>query len=48
MAKLVITVVDGGLYIKESRSVRIWDEVGGEKATEEDLEALARGGSLAG
>jgi MFS family permease len=26
----LITVVVGGLYIKESRQVRIWDEVGGE------------------
>jgi MFS family permease len=26
----VITVVIGGLYIRESRHVRIWDEVGGE------------------
>jgi MFS family permease len=28
----IITVIIGGLYIKESRSVRIWDEVGGETA----------------
>ena len=26
----LITVVVGGLYIRESRHVRIWDEVGGE------------------
>ena len=25
----LISVVVGGLYIKESRHVRIWDEVGG-------------------
>ncbi|MDQ6793442.1 MAG: MHS family MFS transporter [Chloroflexota bacterium] len=28
----IITVIVGGLFIKESRSVRIWDEVGGETA----------------
>ena len=28
----IITVIIGGLYIKESRHVRIWDEVGGETA----------------
>jgi MFS family permease len=28
----LVTVVIGGLYIKESRHVRIWDEVGGETA----------------
>jgi MFS family permease len=28
----IITVVVGGLFIKESRHVRIWDEVGGETA----------------
>jgi len=28
----LITVVVGGLYIRESRHVRIWDEVGGEEA----------------
>jgi sugar phosphate permease len=28
----IITVIVGGLYIKESRHVKIWDEVGGETA----------------
>jgi hypothetical protein len=28
----LITVVVGGLFIRESRHVRIWDEVGGETA----------------
>jgi MFS family permease len=28
----IITVVVGGLFIRESRNVRIWDEVGGETA----------------
>jgi MFS family permease len=28
----IITVIIGGLYIRESRQVRIWDEVGGETA----------------
>ncbi len=32
----LITVVIGGLYIKESREVRIWDEVGGHQ---DDLDA---------
>jgi hypothetical protein len=46
----LITVVVGGLYIRETRHVRIWDEVGGEAAggalregpTEQ--EAAAQGG----
>jgi hypothetical protein len=29
----LITVVIGGLYIRETRHVRIWDEVGGEEVT---------------
>ncbi|MEJ7695720.1 MAG: hypothetical protein WKF78_03635 [Candidatus Limnocylindrales bacterium] len=28
----VITVIIGGLFIRESRHVKIWDEVGGETA----------------
>src|SRR5205814_9692615 len=35
----LITVVVGGLYIKESRHVRIWDEVGDETA---ELRQVAR------
>jgi MFS family permease len=31
----LITVVVGGLYIRESRHVRIWDEVGGQEAEPE-------------
>jgi MFS family permease len=31
----VITVIVGGLFIKESRHVRIWDEVGGQEAEPE-------------
>jgi hypothetical protein len=46
----VMTVVIGGLYIRESRHVKIWDEVGGETPDEEarSREAALRGGSLAG
>src|SRR5207249_28415 len=46
----VITVVVGGLWIKETRHTRIWDEVGGINADEELMseEAAMRGGSLAG
>jgi MFS family permease len=44
----LVTVVIGGLYIKDTRHVRIWDEVGGEEPTREELDAVARGGSLAG
>ena len=47
----IITVIVGGLYIRESRHVRIWDEVGGLSPEEEELlseEAALRGGSLAG
>jgi len=32
IAVALITVVVGGLFIKESRHVKIWDEVGGEEA----------------
>ncbi|MEA2606861.1 MAG: hypothetical protein QOI00_1618, partial [Chloroflexota bacterium] len=38
----VITVIVGGLYIKESRHVRIWDEVGGAEA-EPEYDAAAVG-----
>jgi MFS family permease len=41
----VITVVIGGLYIKESRHVRIWDEVGGHE--EEPQYDAAPAGSMA-
>jgi MFS family permease len=49
----LITVVIGGLFIKESRHVKIWDEVGGmdgEQAAEPaaSKEAVVRGGGLAG
>jgi MFS family permease len=44
----LVTVVIGGLYLRESRHVKIWDEVGGEDPTAEEAEAVARGGSLAG
>ena len=39
----LITVVIGGLYIKESRQVKIWDEVGGEEVQPPyEAEPLAR------
>jgi hypothetical protein len=47
----LITVVVGGLFIRESRHVRIWDEVGGH---DDDVrptapkEAVIQGGGLAG
>jgi len=47
----LITVVIGGLYIKESRHVKIWDEVGGidEPMTPSaPPEAVVQGGGLAG
>jgi MFS family permease len=44
----LITVVVGTLYIKESRHVRIWDEVGGEEAEPGTEDAPAPAGSLAG
>jgi MFS family permease len=51
IAVALITVVIGGLYIKESRHTRIWDEVGGHA---DDIrptapkEAVIEGGGLAG
>jgi len=49
----LITVVIGGLYIKESRHVKIWDEVGGIDGEEQvqpsaPPEAVIQGGGLAG
>jgi MFS family permease len=44
----LITVVVGGLYIKESRHVKIWDEVGGEDAALGRDEAPEPSGALAG
>ena len=44
----LITVVVGWLYIKESRHVRIWDEVGGQEVEPAVDEAGAPVGSLAG
>ena len=41
IAIALITVVIGGLYIKESRHVRIWDEVGGQEA-EPEYDGIAR------
>ncbi len=45
IAVALITVVIGGLYIKESRHVRIWDEVGGHE--EEPEYDTAPAGSMA-
>ena len=48
----LVTVVIGGLFIRETRHVRIWDEVGGESPgeglPEGERQAPAAGGSLAG
>ena len=49
----LIAVVVGGLYIHESRHVRIWDEVGGEteelrQVAGDETEATVMGGGLAG
>jgi MFS family permease len=43
----LITVVVGGLYIKESRHVRIWDEVGGQEA-EPEYDAVPAGSTAVG
>jgi MFS family permease len=46
----LITVVVGGLFIRESRQVKIWDEVGGIEELEPSApkEAVIQGGGLAG
>jgi hypothetical protein len=36
-----MTVVIGGLYIRETRHVKIWDEVGGERPVPTAAEAGA-------
>ena len=41
IAIALMTVIIGGLFIRESRHVRIWDEVGGE--TDNVREATASG-----
>jgi ATP/ADP translocase len=50
----LITVVVGGLFIRETRNVRIWDEVGGIDGESADVkpsapkEAIIQGGGLSG
>jgi len=44
----LITVVVGGLYIKESRHVKIWDEVGGQDAALDREDIAEPAGALAG
>ena len=45
----LMSVVIGGLYIRETRHVRIWDEVGGRDAPPSEVQApAAAGGSLSG
>jgi MFS family permease len=52
IAVALITVVVGGLFIRESRHVKIWDEVGGHDEAEAPRpaprEAVVRGGGAAG
>jgi MFS family permease len=49
IAVALMSVVVGGLFIRETRHVRIWDEVGGEEAPPEEVQApAAAGGSLSG
>jgi MFS family permease len=48
IAIALMTVVIGGLYIKETKNVRIWDEVGGHQAAMREVREAAAGGSLAG
>jgi MFS family permease len=49
IAIALMSVVIGGLYIHETRHVRIWDEVGGHDAarSDEDAEAAVAAGSMA-
>jgi MFS family permease len=46
------TVIIGGIFIKETRHIRIWDEVGGERPgeglPESERQAAPAGGTLAG
>jgi len=47
----LMTVVIGGLFIRETKNVRIWDEVGGHRTPAQDreaAEAAAAGGGLTG
>ncbi len=47
----LVTVVIGGLFIRETKNVRIWDEVGGHRTPAQDreaAEAAAAGGGLSG
>ena len=43
----MMTVVIGGLYIRETRQVRIWDEVGGEQIRTESREEVESGDTSA-
>ncbi len=50
IAIALMSVVIGGKYIRETRHVRIWDEVGGERVglPDAEMQAAATGGGLAG
>jgi len=51
IAIALMTVVIGGLYVRETKDVRIWDEVGGHRTPAQDRDAAAAaaaGGGLAG
>jgi MFS family permease len=44
----IMSVVIGGLWIRETKDVRIWDEVGGHVEGPTEAQRAAQGGSLAG
>jgi MFS family permease len=44
----IMSVIIGGIWIRETKDVRIWDEVGGHVETPSEAQRAAQGGSLAG
>jgi MFS family permease len=48
IAVALMTLIIGALYVRETRHVRIWDEVGGREASPAEAEAAIEGGTLAG
>ena len=43
----VMSLIIGGIWIRETKDIRIWDEVGGDNVAEERA-AVAEGGNLSG